>query len=218
MSKKARRLVMEASPAPPAYPLLPVVGEDARARFRIQSLMQDYEDLLKDTAAKRRRLQMERQKILRLTDEVRFLRKRYKYLMKNSSPTPYKVKTQPQKAPNAVKPRARKLHTTQSARPQSQEHLTQHEKNHREKEAAAVPSTSAVLDLNQILLPNEEEANFHVAWEPLPMERSLTGYPLEGDAPPGGDLKLSVCRDVGSGSSRAGKRKISWQDRVALKV
>lgn len=32
------------------------------------------------------------------------------------------------------------------------------------------------------------------------------------------DIKLSVCRNIGEGSSRAGKRKISWQDQVALRV
>ncbi len=32
------------------------------------------------------------------------------------------------------------------------------------------------------------------------------------------DMKLSICRNIGSGSNRAGKRKISWQDQVALRV
>jgi hypothetical protein len=32
------------------------------------------------------------------------------------------------------------------------------------------------------------------------------------------DMKLSACRNVGNGSSRAGKRKITWQDQVALRV
>lgn len=32
------------------------------------------------------------------------------------------------------------------------------------------------------------------------------------------DIKLSACRSVGDGSNRAGKRKISWQDQVALRV
>lgn len=33
------------------------------------------------------------------------------------------------------------------------------------------------------------------------------------------DLKLSICRNVGDGSTnRPGKRKISWQDPVALRV
>lgn len=39
---------------------------------------------------------------------------------------------------------------------------------------------------------------------------------VEGDAL-AGDLKL-VFRDVGNGSSRSGKRKITWQDQVALRV
>lgn len=33
------------------------------------------------------------------------------------------------------------------------------------------------------------------------------------------DLMLSICRNVGDGSTnRSGKRKISWQDPVALRV
>ena len=33
------------------------------------------------------------------------------------------------------------------------------------------------------------------------------------------DIKLSAaCRSVGDGSNRAGKRNISWQDQVALRV
>lgn len=32
------------------------------------------------------------------------------------------------------------------------------------------------------------------------------------------DIKLSVCRNVGNGSNRTVKRKISWQDQVALRV
>lgn len=32
------------------------------------------------------------------------------------------------------------------------------------------------------------------------------------------DMKLSLCRNAGEGSSRIGKRKISWQDPVALRV
>lgn len=41
--KKGQRSVMGSSPASTYYP----VTEEARARFRHQSLLQDYEDLLK---------------------------------------------------------------------------------------------------------------------------------------------------------------------------
>ena len=45
------------------------------------------------------------------------------------------------------------------------------------------------------------------------LKRSL----MEGDAV-ANDLKLSVCRDVGTSSNPSSKRKISWQDQVALRV
>lgn len=32
------------------------------------------------------------------------------------------------------------------------------------------------------------------------------------------DMKLSACRSVGTGPNRSGKRKITWQDQVALRV
>lgn len=32
------------------------------------------------------------------------------------------------------------------------------------------------------------------------------------------DIKISICRNIGDGSNRTGKRKISWQDQVALRV
>lgn len=32
------------------------------------------------------------------------------------------------------------------------------------------------------------------------------------------DLKLLICRNVGEGTSQVGKRKLSWQDPVALRV
>lgn len=32
------------------------------------------------------------------------------------------------------------------------------------------------------------------------------------------DMKLFLCRNVGDGPNRVGKRKISWQDQVALRV
>lgn len=32
------------------------------------------------------------------------------------------------------------------------------------------------------------------------------------------DLKPLICRDVGGGSNRVVKRKITWQDQVALRV
>lgn len=53
-------------------------------------------------------------------------------------------------------------------------------------------------------------------WEPLKVDK-LNKCVTEGDLV-ANDLKLSICRDVGKGVNRAGKRKITWQDQVALKV
>lgn len=45
MTRRAKRAPAEAPPAH-AY-LAPVAGDDSRAMFRLQGLMQDYDDLLK---------------------------------------------------------------------------------------------------------------------------------------------------------------------------
>ena len=47
------------------------VYQDQRARLRHQSLLQDYEDLHKETEAMRRKLQATKQKKFMLEDEVR---------------------------------------------------------------------------------------------------------------------------------------------------
>ncbi|MQM07224.1 hypothetical protein Taro_040060 [Colocasia esculenta] len=217
--RKARRVPAEATPPLPTLPPpYQMGGEDPRAWFKLQNLMQDYEELLKDAAAKRKRLQIARQKVGNLTDEVKFLRRRRKYLTKNASPTPYKVRTHLQKAPNAPKRRGGKSLAALNAIPQSQElggQFSQHDSSYREKEVA-LPSTAVTLDLNQMSMPDEEEAGFQVAWNPLPMDSS-SRYMPQGEAP-GADLKFSGLRDARSGSNRAGKRKVSWQDQVALKV
>ncbi|KAG6499287.1 uncharacterized protein LOC121993835 [Zingiber officinale] len=58
-------------------------GDDARKRFRFQSLFQDYMELIKETEEKKRRLVETRQKKRRLLSEVRFLRRKYEILSAN---------------------------------------------------------------------------------------------------------------------------------------
>ncbi|CAA7408099.1 unnamed protein product [Spirodela intermedia] len=229
--KKARAAPAEA--ALPHHPY-PVISEDDRAWFKLQHLKQDYEDLQKDAAVKRRRLTMARQRARKLNDEVRFLRRRYKFLIQNASPIPYKLKTRPQKTSNALKLRERRSPIRVDA-------VGRDDGSHTAEEAT-LPKTSGILDLNQISLPEGEEAEFQSPSEAPPMESSRRYLP-EGDAVPsggsrpplaesssrrrtpegdlpGGLLKSPICRDAGGGggSSRRGKRKVSWQDQVALKV
>ncbi|KAK6944344.1 hypothetical protein RJ641_025446 [Dillenia turbinata] len=71
-----------------------------------------------------------------------------------------------------------------------------------------------IFDLNQISREDEElQAN----WEPLRREEPKKIL-LSGNDEQHNDMKLSACRSVGSGPNRPGKRKISWQDQVALRV
>ncbi|XP_009631113.1 uncharacterized protein [Nicotiana tomentosiformis] len=79
----------------------------------------------------------------------------------------------------------------------------------------ALPSRAPVIDLNEISMGEEEpQANS----EPMKFEDPKRGFirNLNDDQP--SDLKLSICRNVGEGTSRVEKRKISWQDPVALRV
>ncbi|XP_009792404.1 uncharacterized protein LOC107809538 isoform X1 [Nicotiana tabacum] len=78
-----------------------------------------------------------------------------------------------------------------------------------------LPSRAPVIDLNEISMGEEEpQANT----EPMMFEDPKRGLirNLNDDQP--SDLKLSICRNLGEGTSRVEKRKISWQDPVALRV
>ncbi|CAL0320125.1 unnamed protein product [Lupinus luteus] len=243
------------------YPLY----EDQRARLRHQSLLQDYEDLHKETNGMRMKLQVAKQKKLMLAAEVRFLRQRYTYLMKNPSPKPQpkqdvsqprKLKTkspipskgrsyhrkestlQPciashlktkQKISNGVdfalqKP-ARVFDLNQSARSLGKQdasflssapslELTHNNRIYAGKEAAK-KSVAPFFDLNQIST-EEEELLGNI--EPLRIDESEILTQTDEDEEQQNDIKLSVCRNLGNGSNRTGKRKISWQDQVALRV
>lgn len=77
---------------------------------------------------------------------------------------------------------------------------------------AALPTRAPVFDLNEISMGEEEtEVNFEQVQLEEP-NRSLIRNLND-------DVKLfNVCRNVGEGTSRVGKQKLSWQDPVALRV
>uniref|UniRef100_A0A5B7AVY3 Uncharacterized protein n=1 Tax=Davidia involucrata TaxID=16924 RepID=A0A5B7AVY3_DAVIN len=81
MSKKMKMVALDSSPYG--------VYEDAKTRFKHQTLMQDYQELQKEAEAKRNKLETMKQRKSTLLAEVRFLRRRYKYLLKNKSPKPH---------------------------------------------------------------------------------------------------------------------------------
>ncbi|KAG6625593.1 uncharacterized protein LOC122299511 [Carya illinoinensis] len=252
MKKTKRAVVMESSPYD--------VYEDPRTRFKHQSLLQDFEELQKETEDMKKKLQMMKQKKLTLSAEVRFLRKRYKYLIANESSN-----------------QLPKQDFVQSPKFDIRRTSTTNRKNYSRKEAALRPPVPApdlnrkeriynvteahlqkpalVFDLNQkartfngkgaalqtsapIFDMNQKERIFsgkdatkqqmtpvfdlnQISTEeelPTDSEPSRKSLLRGGSDEQHNDMKLSICRNIGNGSNRAGKRKISWQDQVALRV
>ncbi|KAF8400508.1 hypothetical protein HHK36_013806 [Tetracentron sinense] len=163
-----------------------VVDEEARTRFKHQSLFQDFVDLQKETVAMKKKLTRAKQKKLTLLAEVRFLRRRYKYLLKTQSPKP-----QPEQA------------LAQPQRPEIRNENLAKGRSFTVKETA-LQKPSPLFDLNQI----------SVFREPMKVDKKpkkkclISGGSDEQPA----DMKLYVCRDIGNESNRIKKRKISWQD------
>ncbi|KAI3803089.1 hypothetical protein L1987_31237 [Smallanthus sonchifolius] len=237
MSKKMKGVAFDSSPH--------VSYEDIRARFKHQTLIQDYLELQKETESARNKLEAIKQKKHTLEAEVRFLRRRHTFLMKTKSSTPELVKSHnvettqyrkskkekvnPQKVaalpnlppiPNQIQ--KGKMYTKKKNIIPNQpfpvfdldRNVNLHGNNsspvtvisHKESgfsgKAAVVQARAPIFDLNQISMEEELQESFE---DPRKEQQN--------------DLKLSICRNVGDGSTnRSGKRKISWQDPVALRV
>lgn len=236
MSKKMKRMVMESSPH--------AVYEDAKSRFKHQSLLQDFHELQKETEAMKKKLQSVNQNKLTLLAEVRFLRRRYKYLLKNMAPKtpPEPELKQPQNSATQLKNITReKNHSGKQAaamrnpapvfggnmkerihkgkvaalpNPDPGYELNQKTRGYSGKEAA-LRNPVPVFDLNKI---SREEEEVQVNVESVGVEEQKKSVIRGGNDDQHSDMKLSVCRNIGNGPNRAGKRKISWQDQVALRV
>ncbi|KAG2668198.1 hypothetical protein I3843_15G144000 [Carya illinoinensis] len=257
MKKMKGAVVMKPSPY--------AVYEDSRTRFKHQSLLQDFEELQKETEAMKKKLQMMKQKKLTLSAEVRFLRKRYKYLTANQLPNPqpkqdfvlpqkFDVRhTGAQKGKNngkmeaALRPpvpapvlnRKERIYNGAEAtlrKPAPIFDLNQKARTFSGKEAA-LPGSAPIFDMKQKerIYSGKDATKRHIT-PVFDLNQILTDEELQSDSEPSGmdepkksllrggsdeqlnDTKLSICRNMGNGSNRAGKRKISWQDQVALRV
>ncbi|KAJ4951243.1 hypothetical protein NE237_028075 [Protea cynaroides] len=209
MLKKMKRVAKDSSPS---Y----MVDEEARARFKHQSLMQDYQELLNDTEAIRSRLQRAKQKRSTLKAEVRFLRRRYKHLVVVQSSSTQAEPHPPRLTNSEIRgePLAERSYREKQAILPN--HSVSEKRSYRAKESQ-LPNHS-VFDLNQVSR-GEDDEEFHVL-APVGMEKLPKNYLGSiggGDEHPT-DLNLPVCREIGKGSSRPGKRKITWSDQVALRV
>lgn len=206
---------MESTPAVPAYP----VGEEARARHKHQSLLLDYQDLIKETEAKKNALLKANRKKLKLLAEVRFLRGKLKSF---SEPPSLKTSNMTIKQSEAVKHKVAEKRSgagkqtgkvttpsTKRVRIRVQNQVIPskpyvEERNFKSVEAPA-PGTNALLDLNKDAEELEE-------WQSLRTDRLTMSSTMTND------LKLPLCRDIGNEASQSGRRKISWQDQLPLRV
>ncbi|KAK4415184.1 hypothetical protein Salat_2625600 [Sesamum alatum] len=307
MSKRSKGVVLDSTP-----PYGVGVCEDAKARLKHQTLVQDYEELQKETDAMRSKLEAAKQRKLILAAEVRFLRRRYKYLVKTKNTNSSQEQNLVQ-APSSLKkakdskeqlftrkessqhrlpllpePNPKKKHhigkqgamrnasaITDQGRKKIVVHggeeiikhslmpisdLSHHkgrmrvrkeslapnmiqilDKDQKERmhganaatsrnsiaafdlnqdtspsmKDASVPSRAPIFDLNEISTGDED---FQSNVEAMKFEEAKKSLIRGINDEQQTDLKLSICRNAGEGTSRVGKRKISWQDPVALRV
>ncbi|KAB2019471.1 hypothetical protein ERO13_D08G273700v2 [Gossypium hirsutum] len=172
------------------------IYEDQRNRFKHHSLMQDFDDLFKETEAMRKRLQVLKDKKLTLLAEVRFLKRRHKFLMQNrTSNTP-----------------------AEQSFAHSQNKVIRSKLNTEEKKSTGKEHTLGRLatgfDLNQ----KTEEEEVQASNNSMGVEELKRSSLRIGSDEQHNDIKLSACWNTGNGPNRVGKRKITWQDQVALKV
>ncbi|KAK8660730.1 hypothetical protein V6N13_051643 [Hibiscus sabdariffa] len=242
--------------------------DDQRTRFRHQSLMQDFEDLHKETQGMRKKLQTMKERKLRLSAEVRFLKRRHNFLMQNGSSNTIAGRNfvRPEntvvRSKSSVKEKKligkehglRRLATgfdlnrkekTYSGKEASFIHPSpmfdlnqkQH-KNINGKDVALLQSSSPILGLNQrerLYSGNEATARTmapifdlnQISREEEELQAMENSMRIEGfkkssiriaSGEQHNDVKISACRNTGNGPNRVGKRKISWQDQVALRV
>ncbi|KAG2245410.1 hypothetical protein Bca52824_092721 [Brassica carinata] len=209
---------------------------DPKIMFKHQSLMQDYHDLRKETEFKMRKLEMLKQRRSTLDAEVRFLRRRYKHLKQDqtleTSPNLLRLPSKPSgkrkySAPNpkdTIYNEKDALALLDNAGDLEYKNPKRSRGNEVQTNSTPLPdlngdgSTFKVpgFDLNQISREEEEpEANGgQVVAEATKNARLGNGI----DDLHGG-MKLPICRDVEKELNRtAVKRKVSWQDPVALSV
>ncbi|KAE8700435.1 Detected protein of unknown function [Hibiscus syriacus] len=93
-------------------------------------------------------------------------------------------------------------------------HLNQKERLHSRKEATA-RSVKPVFDLNQI---SREEEELQAQTSSVGTDDFKRSSIRVGSDEQRNEVKISARRNTGDGPNRTGKRKISWQDQVALRV
>ncbi|KAG6421215.1 hypothetical protein SASPL_117765 [Salvia splendens] len=185
-----------------------VILEDGRATLKYRTLMQDYHHLQKEVDIMSSRLEAGKQKKVVLAAEVR----KHHRKMLDGGIDSRKV-TSPFFDLN-TKGRISENDTAVSSNVFTAFDLKQDGSYSRRE--PPLPSRALIFDLNEISVGSDEDFqtdNDAVKYEET--RRSLMRHPNDEVQ---NELKLSMCRNAGEGPSRVGKRKISWQDPVALRV
>lgn len=210
MSKKMKRVAFESS-SHESY-------EDARARFKHQALLQDFLELQQETEAQRNNLTDLKRKKLTLQAEVRFLRKRYNFLINNKSSIPQEQLFAKSKPTQVRKSKKEKVNFQKQAT-----------LRHIDKKKAISPVD---FDLN---LGNSLHVKDQSVQRAIANQRVRINGPKTSLIPDSGpkdnffrnqepvkkpviDLNQISIEEEELQEVRAVKRKISWQDPVALSV
>lgn len=211
------------------------------------SLQLDYNELLRETRAFKKRVQRAKLKKDKLLAEVRFLRRRHRLLTKKSSESlPQKQPLQDSKAMGPPKHTQydHAVNTKQSLPAQqmaakyeyanrgtsSEQQMSAKNRGGSSEEPVA-PHTlrnKHFTMFNSFPPENKPPAarEFQVVWEPLREETpSYVATPIRKpifeNVGLASDLNLSIFKDIPNGfvlSNKTGKRSISWQDQMVLKV
>ncbi|KAG4197882.1 hypothetical protein ERO13_A05G052900v2 [Gossypium hirsutum] len=240
--------------------------DDQRATFRYPIHMEDIEDLHKETEFMRKKLQMMKEQRLTLLAEVKFLKRRHKFLMQNQSKPPAErhflqpqdmvirsksnMKAKKSTGKGTSSNRAMAFHLNQKGKTNGVKgtcfthpalmldvnrkqkkisrgkvevtlrssvsvlDLNQRDRLYGGKEATA-QSIKPIFDLNQI---SREEEELEALTNSVRIEEFKRSSTRIGSDEQHHDAKISACRNTGNGPNRTGKRKISWQDQVALRA
>ncbi|XP_020673551.1 uncharacterized protein LOC110093105 [Dendrobium catenatum] len=204
MKKKIRVSKDPSSSSTPYFP----DGDEARARFKYNSLFQDFQELLQETKEKRDRLEKIVQKKLQLLAEVKFLKRKFQQFSTTQT-VQFKLKKQIHRLPSPSGCVA------QPKNPVFQTELPLKRRSQKPKQSPA-PTSTAMLDLNQVFLPiSEEMEGFEVEPKPLNVDW-FKRFSREGGNELFNDSMLSICQDSGIGSKKPAERKVSWQDQLAI--
>ncbi|CAN8273400.1 unnamed protein product [Cochlearia groenlandica] len=211
---------------------------DPKISFKHQSLLQDYHELLKETEYKMKKLEMMKQKRFTLMAEVRFLRRRYKDLNQDQTleTSPKKMLTLSEskdfKVPSKPCLKTKNHSFDEAALANANASCDLGKKLNRDRETDVSTNSVSLPDLNgdgnmpvnnkvsgfdlNEISREEEEPEVNGEQQHMVAEAMKNAMRGQGIHDLHGEIKLPICGDGEKELSRGVKRKVSWQDPVAL--